>query len=133
MTVSFCTLIYTLLHWLKQEFLQRAENRVDSQKWRPMFQRGKGANENFSVFCTETAYDVIIFKFQGVPPPCAHVLYSSWSRCDVNSTSMTGNVDRCVSCDFRDSAAVTALVRFIVFFLLKKWPRLKKRQIKKDV
>ena len=23
-----------------------------------------GANENFRVFCTETAYDVIIFKFQ---------------------------------------------------------------------
>ena len=44
----------------------------------------EGTSENFRVFCTDTAYDVIIFKFQEgggqllqvAPPPGAYVLYN---------------------------------------------------------
>ena len=82
-------------HGCPQEFFQKGQNRMDCLK-RPILRRVKGANKqkisrifrrfrifcasdegvsnNFRVYCTETAYDVNIFKFQGgncpMLPPC---------------------------------------------------------------
>ena len=40
----------------------------------------KGAIETFKVFCTKTAYDVIVFKFhEDTWPPCSHAGAYTWT------------------------------------------------------
>ena len=107
-------------HGRPQEFFQRGANprgltkmtyfsarRRRKRKFSRFFRRfrlnlrvfhasAEGASENFRVFFTGTAYDVIIFKFQGgatapgcPPPPGAYVSEDVWRMLTASSYKPT--------------------------------------------